>query len=105
MNYNATGASFKYYYVNKIAKEINCEKWLFRLFHQAVLLRDRRQSEVPVGVWRKMRWSRSAWMILRRTYQAVTCLSVASVASVAKTNENELILARVRIRGLAGIRN
>ena len=26
MNYKATGASFKYNYVNEIAEEINCEK-------------------------------------------------------------------------------
>ena len=58
----------------------------FGLFHQAVLPRDRRQSEVPVGVWRKMCWSQSAWMILRRTWPAVTCLGVvASLASVART--------------------
>ena len=37
MNYKATGASFKYNYVNEIAEEINCEKWLIRLFHMIKL--------------------------------------------------------------------
>ena len=54
-------------YVNEIAEEISCEKWLFRLFHQAVLPRDR--------------------------------------SKCSQDNENELILARGRIRGLVGIRN
>ena len=29
--------SNQYNYVNEIAEEINCEKWLIQLFHQAVL--------------------------------------------------------------------
>ena len=48
--------------------------------------RDCRQSEVPVGVWRKMCWSQSAWMILCRTQPAVTCLSLARVAKTTKMN-------------------
>ena len=78
----------------------------FGLFHQAVLPRDRRQSEVPVGVWRKMCWSQSAWNDI--TSHLADChLSRCSSKSskCSKDNENELILARGRIRGLVDIRN
>ena len=85
----------------KSPKRSIVKKWLFRLFHQAVLPRDSRQSEVPVGVWRKMCWSQRMDDI---TSHLASC-HLSKCSKCSKDNENELILARVRIRGLVGIRN
>ena len=95
MNYNATGASFKYNYVNEIAEEINCEKSCS--FREIV--------KTECGPSRGVEGNVLVAECMNDITSHLASCHLSKCSKCSKDNENELILARVRIRGLVGIRN